>query len=124
VAIEGQRGLAVLDTGASVSVIDRDLARYLALASPGAVDWAGVNALGMRSTAALRTAHVQIAGDPRLFALDMVEVPGIRDTVPGLDVLGLLGWDFLGACTLVCDGPQGTFTLQLPPPIRSGRRRR
>lgn len=122
--LEGHAGLVVLDTGASISVIDRAVARTLQLRSPGAVEWSGINARGERSVAALRTAHVRIIGDDRLFGLDMVEVPGIRETVPGMNVFGLLGWDFLDACRLSCDGPRGTFSLTLPPLVRAGRRRR
>ncbi|MCA9572051.1 MAG: retroviral-like aspartic protease family protein [Myxococcales bacterium] len=120
--VAGRPGLALLDTGASMSVVDRELAR--GLPSPGAAEWAGVNADGGRSLAALRTVHVEIVGDGRIFALDMIEVPGIRAKVPGLDVLCLLGWDFLETCRLVCDGPAGAFELTLPPPVRAQRRRR
>jgi predicted aspartyl protease len=124
VEVDGHNGLALLDTGASLSVIDKALARKLELPSPGAMEWAGVNAHGERSVAALRTTHIRVAGHRQLFTLDMVEVPGIRETVPGLNVLMLLGWDFLGACTLVCNGPSGMFELTLPPPVRTPRRRR
>ena len=125
VTIAGVVGLAVLDTGASMSVVDRTLARSLALPSPGAAEWAGVNATGQRSLSALRTVELGFAGDGRLFSVDMIEVDGIRDAVPGLAVLCLLGWDFLETCQLLCDGPAGAFELTLPPPVRSsGRRRR
>lgn len=125
VRIGDVKGLAVLDTGASISVVDQALARRLGLPSPGAAEWAGVNAVGQRSQAALRTVHLGFAGDERLFAVDMIEVPGIREAVPGLSVLCLIGWDFLETCQLLCDGPAGAFELTLPPPVRSsGRRRR
>lgn len=118
------KGLAVLDTGASISVVDKDLARALGLPSPGAAEWSGVTTGGGRSLAALRRTHLQFVGDPRAFELDMVEVGGLRKMVPGLDVLALLGWDFLEACRLMCDGPAGAFELTLPAPVRNGRRRR
>ncbi|MCB9674213.1 MAG: hypothetical protein H6737_03800 [Alphaproteobacteria bacterium] len=118
------RGVGVLDTGASMSVIDRDLARELKLESPGAAEWAGVTESGERSLAALRRTRFGIAGDTRLFELDLLEAGGVRRSVAGLDVLVLLGWDFLGACRLVCDGPAGAFELQLPPAPRGAHRRR
>jgi hypothetical protein len=118
------RGVAVLDTGASMSVIDRDVARQLELDSPGAAEWTGVTDSGERSLAALRRTRFGIAGDVRLFELDLLEARHVRDSVAGLDVLMLLGWDFLGACRLICDGPAGAFELQLPPPPGATRRRR
>lgn len=107
-------GVAVLDTGASMSVIDRQLARDLDLESPGAAEWMGVNATGERSHAALRTARLEFLGDGRRFPMDLLEVPELRRSVPGLDIIALLGWDFLLRCRLVCDGPAGTFELTLP----------
>ncbi|MEZ4318712.1 MAG: hypothetical protein R3F61_14455 [Myxococcota bacterium] len=127
VHVEGSRsvlGVGILDTGASMSVIDRDLARSLALESPGAAEWAGVTDSGARSMAALRRTRFGIAGDSRLYELDLLEAGGVRESVGGLDVLVLLGWDFLGQCRLVCDGPAGAFELQLPAPPRAASRRR
>ena len=117
-------GVAVLDTGASMSVIDRDLARDLDLSSPGFAEWAGVTETGERSQSALRSTRFAIIGDRRWYELDLIEAGGVRTTVKNLTVLMLLGWDFLHACRLLCDGPAGTFELSLPAPPTSGARRR
>lgn len=116
-------GVAVLDTGASVSVIDRQLARDLDLPSPGAAEWMGVTSAGERSMAALRDARLEVLGDRRRFRLHFIEAPDLRRSVPGLDILALLGWDFLDNCRLVADGPVGAFELTLPQTVRRRRRR-
>jgi hypothetical protein len=108
-----REGLALIDTGASMSAVDRQAARELALPSPGAATFFAVTATGDR--------HGQ---DPRYFKLDLIEVPDLHARVEGFHVVALLGWDFLGTCTLAFDGPAGTFTLGLPPPVRANRRRR
>lgn len=115
-------GVGVLDTGASISVIDRDLARQLGLPSPGAAEWSGVDERGGRSTSALRRVRMELVGDKRLFEIDMAEAPGLKGSVPGLPLVCLIGWDFLDACRLVCDGPAGAFELTLPAPVRARRR--
>ena len=107
-------GVAVLDTGASISVVDRHVARAMGLPSPGAAEWMGVNATGERSMAALRRCQLEVVGDRRLHTLDLLEMPGLRVSVPGLHVVALLGWDFLGRCRLSCDGPAGAFEFVLP----------
>ena len=117
------QGVGVLDTGASISVIDRDLARALALSSPGAAEYGGVSSTGSRQSSALRRTRFGIHGDRQVFEIDAVEAGGLRQSVGGLDVVMLLGWDFLIACTLVCDGPAGAFELRLPRSRRAVRRR-
>lgn len=121
---EATHGVAVLDTGASMSVIDKSLARSLELVSPGFAEWSGVTESGERSVAALRETRFGLVGDQRLYEMNLLEAGGVRDSVAGLGVLLLLGWDFLGDCRLVCDGPVGTFELQLPPAPQPARRRR
>ena len=122
VRVHGRRGsaggLALLDTGASMSVLDRQLARSLELPSPGAVEWVAVAGAASHSMAALRRAQLEVIGDRRLFSLDLAEVDGLRDSTPGANVIVLLGWDFLDSCRLSCDGPSGAFELLLPAPPR------
>ena len=108
-------GLAVLDTGASMSAIDRDAARALHLESPGAATWSAVSdGEGHRATSALRRADLRIADDRRHWRMNLIEVAHLSSAVDGAVIVALLGWDFLGRCRLVCDGPAGTFSLELP----------
>ena len=107
-----------------MSVIDKAVADRLGLASPGVAEWSGVTETGERSMASLRTTRFELVGVRQIFELDLLEAGGVHGAVPGLDLLLLLGWDFLGRCKLVCDGPTGAFELFLPPPPRVQRRRR
>ncbi len=119
-----REGLALIDTGASMSAVDRQAARALAHTSPGAATFFAVTATGDRHVTPLRTGQLRLGQDPRYFELDLIEVPDLHARVEGFHVVALLGWDFLGTCTLAFDGPAGTFTLGLPPPVRANRRRR
>lgn len=123
---EGQstEGLALVDTGASMSAVDRTAALDLSLPSPGAATFFAVTATGDRHVTPLRTGQLKLGQDPRYFELDLIEVPDLHARVEGFRVVALLGWDFLATCTLTFDGPAGTFTLGLPPPVRAARRRR
>ena len=115
----------MIDTGASLSAIDRDVAKSLELPTHGAARWYAVtDTASNHPTAPLRRAALQLAGDARLWELDLIEVPNLRHAVGGLTVVALLGWNFLDQCTLTCDGPSGTFTLELPRPIGAAHRRR
>jgi hypothetical protein len=108
------KGVAVLDTGASMSALDRSIAAELALESFGVADFHALAAGEARHVAPQRRARVRIADDPRLWELDLVELPNLRHAVEGYEVLALLGWDFLDQCLLTCDGPTGMFSLTLP----------
>lgn len=109
------RGHAVLDTGASMSAVDGELARRLGLPTHGAAEWVAVTDTASRPVSPLRRAVLRIGEDGRLWELDLIEVPNLVHAVGGFHVLALLGWDFLDQCVLVCDGPAGTFSLTLPP---------
>ncbi len=122
----GQRraGVAVLDTGASMSAIDRALARDLALPSPGYARWFAVSDTGAQPASPLRKAEVVLVGDRRHWELSFIEVPALATALEGYTLMALLGWDFLRLCRLTCDGPLGMFDLELPQRRASGRRRR
>lgn len=109
------KGHAVIDTGASMSAVDRDVALRLGLPSHGAAEWVAVSDGSPHPLAPLRRAALRIEPDTRLWELDLIEVPNLVHAVGGFQVLVLLGWDFLDQCVLVCDGPSGTFSLTLPP---------
>jgi hypothetical protein len=117
-------GLAVLDTGASMSAIDRGIARELGLPTPGAATWFAVTAGEEQPVAPLRRAQLKVGDDRRWWELELIEVPRLDDTVQGFRAVALLGWDFLRLCRLTVDGPAGTFVLELPAVRGSGRRRR
>lgn len=118
VVVEGpagrRAGLAVIDTGASISAVDRELAAELGLPSPGVASWHAVQGDGERAMSALRRGRVQITELAAHWELDLVEIAGLRDQVRGYKVLALLGWDLLGSCRLRLDGPAGAFELELP----------
>lgn len=118
-------GQAIIDTGASMSAVDRLVARELGLPSHGAATWFAVTAGsdGPREAAPLRRGQLKLGDDPRFWELDLIEVPGLHDRVQGFRAVALLGWDFLQTCTLTIDGPAGTWSLALPPLPRRRRRR-
>jgi hypothetical protein len=109
-----RKGVAVLDTGASMSALDVSVAAELALESFGVADFHALAAGEGRHVAPTRRARVRIAEDPRLWEMDLVELPSLRHAIEGYEVLALLGWDFLDQCLLTCDGPTGMFSLTLP----------
>lgn len=106
-------GLVLVDTGAAMSAIDRDVARELKLDSPGAVEWRGINQARGEITP-LRTGRLQIAEDPREWELHLIEIPNLHDRIAGYRLVAVLGLDFLDRCKLTIDGPARTFTLELP----------
>ena len=121
---ESAKGLAVLDTGASLSAIDRQLALALDLPSEGAARWLAISDTGSESVAPVRTAVVGLGDDTRLWELQLLEIPKLGHAVEGSRVVLLLGWNFLDQCTLVTDGPAGMFSLTLPGQVGAAHRRR
>lgn len=103
--------MILLDTGASLSVVDREVARGLALPSLRAAEWRAVGSETVNH-APLRRARIQLGDGPQ-WEMEMIEADLLR-TVPGYTLIALLGWDFLIRCKLVVDGPGGTFDLELP----------
>jgi hypothetical protein len=108
------RGLLLVDTGAGMSAVDREVARALELPTHGAAEWRAVSDQPGTSVAALRRCRLSMGEDPRAWELDLIEVPGLEHHVEGFRLLGLLGWDFLDQCRLSIDGPSRTFSLELP----------
>lgn len=106
-------GLVLVDTGASVSAIDRDLAGELGLPTHGAAVWHAVSERP-ESVAPMCRARMRLGSDSRLWELDLLAVPNLRQHVRGYSLVALLGWDFLDQCKLEIDGPSRTFSLQLP----------
>lgn len=108
------RGLLLVDTGASMSAVDRGVAQALALPTHGAAEWRAITDHHGTAVAALRRCRLSLGEDPRAWELDLIEVPGLEAHAEGYRLLGLLGWDFLDQCRLVVDGPSRTFSLELP----------
>lgn len=109
-------GHLLLDTGASASAVDRELAARLDLPSHRAAEWHAIgDGANGRNFAPLRRARLAIADDPRLWDIELVDVANLGHAVEGFHVIALLGWDFLDHCRLVLDGPARTFSLELPP---------
>jgi len=126
-AANGDRvdGVALLDTGASRSAIDRIIARELELPSPGAASWFAISQTAEApDLAPLRRGVVRVHGAPNGWVLDLIEVPRLSDALDGYEIIALLGWDVLDQCRLTTDGPGGAFTLEIPPSPRAARRRR
>lgn len=111
----------LIDTGASMSAVDKGLAAQLALPSTQYATWKAVTEVEGEHASPLRDGGVQLWGDRRIFPLRFIEMPGLADRLEGYTVGVLLGWDFLQTCKLVIDGPAGSFSLELP---RNRRRRR
>jgi len=108
------RGVAVLDTGATMSGLDRAVAQQLGLDSPGIAEWHALVSGESRHQAPLRRARIKIGDDHRWWELDLIELD-LLHAVEGYQVLALLGWDFLDQCVFSVDGPSRTFSLKLPP---------
>ena len=116
-------GLAVIDTGASMSAVDRGAALELGLETFGAASWFAVTG-GERPVAPLRRAQMRLGEGSIYWELDLIEVAGLDESVAGYRALLLIGWDFLRTCQLHVDGPAGTWSLQLPAVRGPARRRR
>ena len=106
-------GLVLLDTGASMSAVDRELALELELQSHGAAIWHAVSE-HQPAMAPVCRSRLQLGEDRRLWELDLIAVPHLRHHVQGYTLIALLGWDFLDQCRLEIDGPSRTFHLELP----------
>ncbi|MEQ1503305.1 MAG: aspartyl protease family protein [Myxococcota bacterium] len=105
-------GLVLIDTGATMSGVDRDVARELGLETHGAAEWRAVG--GNPAVAALRVGRLALGEDPRQWELDLIELAGLRSQIAGYTLIALLGWDFLDQCRVDLDGPARTFRLELP----------
>ena len=110
---EATDGLVLVDTGASMSAVDRDLARALRLPTHGAATWRAIGG-DPHAVAALRRARLELQPDRRHWELDLIEVADLRSRIEGYTLVALLGWDFLDQCKLTIDGPSRTFHLELP----------
>jgi predicted aspartyl protease len=100
--------VALLDTGAEVSVVDSRIIRKLGLGATGAC---GVKLASPGMVTADTFDLTIVAGmQRRRPARFTVEALGID--LSGHEIDLILGWDVLACCVLTCDGPQGKFSLR------------
>ena len=105
-------GMVLVGTGASLSVVDREVARQLGLPSHGAAEWRAAGA-AHAEISPRRRASLELGDDRRRWQLDLIEA-NLSHQVSGYAVIALLGWDFLSGCRMTVDGPGRTFELVLP----------
>ena len=98
-------GKALLDTGASVTVVDHTIAKRLNLLPRGTLRLSVANATTEQPTFAF--AFTIEARTP--FTLTALQAPS--SDLAGLGVDLLIGRDILSQCLLIMNGPAGSFTL-------------
>lgn len=98
-------GLALLDTGASVTVVDHKIAERLHLSPRGTRRLSVPNATTEQPTFSLAFTIVA----PAPFTLTTLRAPS--SDLAGLGVDLLIGRDILSQCLLIMNGPDGSFTL-------------
>jgi predicted aspartyl protease len=96
--------MAMIDTGASITAIDQDLAQSLGLVQTGVAPIAGVTGVQNQP---IYAANLGLARPS--VALDPWKMIGSPLKIQNFQVL--LGRDFLEQLTLVYDGSSGNFTL-------------
>lgn len=100
-------GIALIDTGASVTCIDEDAARQLGLPAVDVVSVASAS----HATTQQNVYPVQIEVVGMSFTITAPRAIGAPLAAQGL--LALIGRDVLQACTLFYNGPAGTITLSI-----------
>ncbi len=111
---EPVRGQALVDTGASLSLISRDAATRLGLAECG---WTNVLTLGEASRAVLFEARLDLiddGGNP-LASIGLL-VPAHDEPVPIVGTVGIVGRDLLRHVRFTYDGPANQITVTWTPP--------
>lgn len=107
----GQTFTAMIDTGASITVLNIPLARQLSLQQVSSTQLGGV---GGTSEAPIYAAALTI---PQFgVTVDPIQIAGVGNPLPGVDML--IGRDVLRSLHLEYHGGQGAFTLEneTPPP--------
>lgn len=98
-------GVALIDTGATVTSIDKSVAEELRLAPNGMRKLGTAGGPTENPTYAFR---VNVAN---MFSLDCSQ--GVECDLSGQGIVVLLGMDLLSRCVLIVNGPDGSFTLSM-----------
>lgn len=108
------RGVAVIDTGASVSLIRDDIAERLRLPSMGAMQITGVAPRHADGTGYMKRVDSRIAlAGGTMYALRAIAGPLRIEEVDGAQIVALIGTDFLRerGYRFVLDGATSTWEL-------------
>ena len=98
-----EQGLALIDTGASKTSIDLELAKRLGLAPNGSIK---LETAGGSQEALTFAFSFMLPSFPRL------DHPrGVGCNLAGQGILALIGMDLLSRCVFILNGPDGSFTL-------------
>lgn len=101
-----QVGLAVVDTGASVTAVDEEILKALGLTPTNVMAVATPSAASVQQP--LYGCEIAFPGTP-LPTLPFNEVVGCQ--LKGLGCIALIGRDVLRYCQLVYNGPEGFWTI-------------
>lgn len=99
-----ESGLALIDTGASGSVIDDAVAKRLGLIATGTTPASGVSG---PYTATQYAVGWRLSGNPNFDAIPVTDGPLFANQ----GIIMLLGRDILAGCVLIYNGTTGSFTL-------------
>lgn len=101
------RGMALIDSGASVTVIDADIARKLYLPQSGQIEAVGIGGKALGFTA---SCCVNVQG----LAINLPRVHCYELSKHGPGLAALIGRDVLAHMVFNYDGPKGQCYLELP----------
>lgn len=103
-----QVGAALIDIGASRTMISPGMIAALGVESLGEIELATVGMGDQRRSGLTFLVQVALTVNGKTLAMPLTVVESRLD---GLSVDALLGRDFLARCLLIYNGPSGEFTL-------------
>jgi len=99
-------GIALIDTGATITSVDNSVAEKLELKATGSVKLGTASGPTTASTFAF---SFQLQGIPNNIGI----TNGVGCDLGGQDLIALIGMDLLANCVFILNGPDGVFTLAL-----------